>query len=74
MSDLEEVIERTLVTPMDDLSAGLVYIGKVLETHLRIMTEIAERSVDLDLRMTNIQAEALRLAKHNYGEHCSHCL
>ena len=73
LSDLEEVIERTLVTPMDDLSAGLVYIGKVLETHLRIMTEIAERSVDLDLRMTNIHVQALELAKE-VRLPCPHCL
>ena len=72
MSDLEEVIERTLVTPMDDLSAGLVYIGKVLETHLRIMAEIAERSADLDLRMTNIHVQALELAKE--PRTCPHCL
>ena len=74
LSDLEEVLERTMVTPMDDISAGLVYIGKVLETHLRIMAEIAERSADLDLRMTNIHLDALKIARDRSIEICPHCL
>jgi predicted DNA-binding ArsR family transcriptional regulator len=73
LSDLEEVLERTMVTPMDDISAGLVYIGKVLETQLQIIANIAERSADLDLRMTNIHVQALELAKE-VRLPCPHCL
>ena len=57
---------------MDDLSAGLVYIGKILETHMRIQNEQLERNADLNLRMTNIHLEALKLARE--GRHCPHCL
>jgi len=57
---------------MNDLSAGLVYIGKILETHMRIQSEQLERNADLNLRMTNIHLEALKLARE--GRHCPHCL
>ena len=57
---------------MDDLSAGLVYIGKVLETQLRIQNVQLERIADLSLRMTNIHLDALKIARD--GIVCRHCL
>ena len=70
---LEEVVIEG-VSPMDDLSAALVYIGKVLETHMRIQNEQLERNADLNLRMTNIHLEALQLAKRQEPRVCPHCL
>jgi hypothetical protein len=73
MSELEKIVSGAALTDGNDISAGLVYIGKVLETHLRIMSEIAERSADLDLRMTNIHVQALELARE-VRIPCPHCL
>tara|TARA_R100000963_G_C4565942_1_gene52785 strand:- start:57 stop:278 length:222 start_codon:yes stop_codon:yes gene_type:complete len=54
------------VKSMDDISAAVVYVGKVLESirdNGRVANEINERRADLDLRMTNIHIQALELAR-----------
>ena len=73
LSELKDIVEGATRTELNDVSAGLVYIGKVLETQLRILATIAERSADLDLRMTNIHVQALELAKE-VRKPCPHCL
>jgi len=79
MSDFEDLKDYVLasanaasIPPMDDISAALVFIGKVLETHMRIQNEQLERNADLNLRMTNIHLEALKLARE--PSICPHCL
>lgn len=63
MTELSDIVESAALTDGNDIAAGLVYIGKILETHMRILSEIAERRADLDLRMTNIHIQALELAR-----------
>jgi hypothetical protein len=69
MSDksLIEILQHQKdIDAMDDLSAAIVYVGKVLEQirdSARLSIEITERRADLELRMTNIHVQALEIAK-----------
>ena len=73
MTELSDIVESAALTDGNDIAAGLVYIGKILETHMRILSGIAERRADLDLRMTNIHVQALELTKE-MRKPCPRCL
>jgi len=63
---LADIVEGAELTFNNDLPAAIVYVGKVLETQMRTMNEILERTADLHLRMTNIHVQALQIAKREY--------
>ena len=54
---LADIVEGAEVTFNNDLPAAIVYVGKVLETQMRTMNEILDRTADLHLRMTNIHVQ-----------------
>jgi hypothetical protein len=56
------------VKSADDISAAIVYVGKVLEgirSSMQVANEITERRADLDSAMVAIHIDALAIARCN---------